>query len=124
VKIPTLNCVNVTQSGCFNNTFRSATKLETIEKIILKEDGTQTFANAFTNAKALKNITFEGVIGQNIDFKDCTLLTHESLMSIINALQRYDGDGNTHTVTLGQSNISKLSEQEIAFVTQKGWTIA
>lgn len=123
-KIPTLNCTNVTRGNYFEDAFNTATKLETIEKIILREDGTQTFSGAFTGAKALKNITFEGVIGQNIDFKDCTLLTHESLTSIINALQQYNGDGKTHTVTLGQANISKLSEQEIAFVTQKGWTIS
>jgi hypothetical protein len=124
-KVPILDFRNVTDSNCFQQTFQSATKLETIEKLILSNDGAQTFNKAFGKAYSLKNITFEGVIGQDgFNVADCTLLTHESLMSIINALQQYNGDGKTHTVTLGQANISKLSEQEIASVTQKGWTIS
>lgn len=61
--------------------------LETIDKLIISDDGTTTFVSTFASDWELKNITFEGVIGQDIDFKNCSKLTHDSLMSIINALK-------------------------------------
>ena len=75
--------LNFTQATKIDGTFNSGFCLETIEKIRLKDDGTQTFTNASFNVTTLKNIAFEGVIGTNIWFDKCTLLTAESYHSII-----------------------------------------
>ena len=82
--IDTRKCTNL------QNFLYSSSKLVSIEKVILKEDGSQTWANiAFRGLASLENITFEGVIGSDITFNNSPLLTHESLMSIINALTDY-----------------------------------
>lgn len=59
----------------------------TIDKWILKDDGSQKFnKNTFTH-NSLKNLVVEGVIGQNqLSFAKCTKLSKASITSIINAL--------------------------------------
>ena len=109
--------------GGFTGAF-SSNQLITIDKLILKEDGSQTFNNTFQNANKLKNIVIEGKIGQNISFEHSSLLTRESLMSIINALKDYSGTTTTRTLTLHANAKARLSESDIAIATQKGWTIA
>ncbi len=110
-----------------NTTFANSSALETIDKIILKDDGSNTFSSAFTNLTALKNITFEGVIGKNgISFQWSNLLTHDSLVSIIKCLQDKTGDtsGTVWKVTVGGTNYAKLTEEDIANITAKGWIFA
>lgn len=71
------------------------------------------------------NVTEDSVIavsGMNLTY--CTKLTHDSLMSVINALKDYSGTGTTRTVTLGATNLAKLTDAEKAIATQKGWTLA
>lgn len=48
-------------------------------------------------------------------------LTHESLLSIFNKLST---TATAKTITIGQSNKLKLTAEEIAIATQKGWTVA
>ena len=70
--------------------------------------------------------------GYNIDFSSHSNLTHDSLMNIINGL--YDlnltynvangGTLYTQKLTLGATNIAKLTAEEIAIATNKGWTVA
>lgn len=49
-------------------------------------------------------------------------LTHDSLMNIINKL--YDiSDKGTQIINLGDTNKSKLTTEEIAIATNKGWTV-
>lgn len=99
----------------------------TIDKVIYKADGTTSFSNDFVECTALENLVVEGVIGKNgFDVRYSTKLTHDSLMSIINALKDYSTDtsGTTYKVTLGSDNIAKLTEEEINIIKNKGWTYA
>ena len=48
-----------------------------------------TYEDAFTACSNLENIAFDGVIGNDIYFGNSPLLTHDSLMSIINALKNF-----------------------------------
>ena len=41
-----------------------------------------------------------------------------------NVLKNYNGTGTTNTLTLHADAKSKLTETDIANITQKGWTIA
>lgn len=66
-------------------TFAWSNKLHTIG-FPLKCDETTTWNNAFTQCYALENIEIEGVIGQNINVKDCKKLTKDSLLSILKTL--------------------------------------
>lgn len=110
-------------SAATGGLFQASTQLHTIDKIIVNED-TVYATSMFTGCTALANITFEGVIGNNISFIDCKALTHDSLMNIINALKDFSGTTTTKTLTLHANSKALLTDTEKAIATQKGWTIA
>lgn len=106
--------------------FESSRQLKTIDKLVLRADGSQTFSNVFINCSALEDLVIEGVIGNNgFSVQWSTKLTHDSLMSIMNALQDKSADtsGTAWKVTVGETNLAKLTTEEINAVKQKGWTI-
>lgn len=108
-------------------TFYGANKCVTIDKLILRADGSNTFQSAFANTTALENIVIEGTIGQNgFNVGHSKKLTHDSLMSIITALADYSADtsGTKWVVTLGTQNLEKLTDAEKLIATEKGWTLA
>ena len=98
-------------------------QIETIPLLRFEGD-VQNFSNTFVTCGKLKNITIEGTIFKNISFGFSSLLTNESLMSIINALNDYSGTTTTCTLTLHSTVKARLSNTEKAIATQKGWTIA
>ena len=112
-----------TITGDFNYMFQSCSKLETVTLNNIPDNG-KDFRYAFQSCSSLINLTVTGTIGQNIDLHWSTKLTHESLMSIINALKDFSGTGTTRTCTLGEANLAKLTDTEKAIATEKGWTLA
>jgi hypothetical protein len=60
----------------------------------------------------------------NLDLSSSRKLTADSIMNVINEAKDLSGTGGTATLTLGSTNISKLTEDQIAIATSKGWTIA
>lgn len=98
-------------------------KIKTIPKIIVNEK-TGVFTSAFTGCSALENVTFEGTIANNISLSSSSKLTHDSLMSVINALYNFSGTTETRTCTFGSTNLAKLTDAEKAIATQKGWSLA
>jgi hypothetical protein len=110
--------------------FRDAGKLEYVEKLILPPVKDLEFKNGgFTGCRDLKHITFENKFLSAVQFNQCTLLTHESLINILNALYDYvngelDGSSKDKTLTLGTTNLAKLTDAEKAIATEKGWTLA
>ena len=60
-----------------------------------------------------------------IDISHLTQLDHNSLLVIINGLYDYIGAGSSGTryIKLGATNLAKLSDEEKAIATNKGWTI-
>ena len=62
-----------------------ASTLRTI-RLILKDDGSQTFDRCFTQASKLENLEIVGKIGSNFDLSPCTKLTRASIDSVILAL--------------------------------------
>lgn len=83
---------------CFNGDYA----LHTIEKMVVGEQC--TFDQTFINCSALKNIVFEGIIGNNIDFRWSTLLTRASIESIVNHLS----DAATgKTLTLSEAAVDE-----------------
>lgn len=106
------------------NVFINATRLQTIDKLIIGEN-TKTYTNWFNGCSALENLTIEGVIDKNgFSVQWSPKLTHDSLISIINVLKDLTGSGTAYTVTLGTTNLAKLTDVEKAIATQKGWTLA
>lgn len=93
--------------------------------------------SALTDFKSFENLgkgftqTSKNFYAYQLSFNSCDL-THESLMSIINNLYdlnlAYDvangGTLYTQQLTLGSTNLAKLTSAEIAIATNKGWTVS
>ena len=69
---------------------------------------------------SLTNFESLGSIDVAMNFSKCPYLTHASLMSILNSLSEVT---TTLKLTLGEINLAKLTEEEIAIGTSKGWSI-
>lgn len=120
--LPIIDTRGTTAGSVFSNMFRSSKKLRTIEKLILKDDGSQPFLNSFNYCESLENIVVEGVIGQNgLNLQGSPKLTHDSLMSIINALKDNSGTSTWKTITLGAENLAKLTPEELEIMDIKQW---
>lgn len=90
----------------------------TIKKIIVTED--LEYKGSFQGMNGLKDITFEGVIGKSIAFAQSSLLTTESVQSIIDHLADLTGQ-TAQTVTF-HSNVLVTAEQR-AQALAKNWNI-
>ena len=102
--------------------FGQDAKLRSIEKLILKPDGSQSFNITFSGCINLEEIRIEGVIGKNgFNVQECIRLSHDSLMSIINALKDNSGTDTWNSITLGAANIAKLTQEELDIMEQKQW---
>lgn len=121
-RIPAVDITGTTiaNAGLFGNNWGS---LKTIDKIIMNENN-QIANTWFSTSSKLENLTIEGTIGQNgFSVSGCDKLTHDSLMSIVNALKDYSEDtsGTEYIVTLGSTNIAKLTDEELESIETKGW---
>ncbi|MBQ8756817.1 MAG: hypothetical protein IJZ48_01035 [Oscillospiraceae bacterium] len=115
--IDTSKATNISRAFTMRN-------LVTFDKFIPPKTKVQNGINtAFNGCYALENIVVEGDILQDINFSYSSKLTHDSLMSILGALVN-NTEGTTLTCTLGATNLAKLTDEEKAIATQKGWTLA
>lgn len=98
VYIPSLDFANVTAIG---NMFNSTSRLMNIGEI--------------------SNIKISG-----INLNQAVNLNHDTLMRFLNALYDYASEGSTgtYTLTLGATNLAKLTDEEKAIATNKGWTLS
>lgn len=131
-KVKTLDTISFESCTALNNTFRSATQLTSINYIVLKEDGSNTFSNAFYGCSNLVFFDIKGTISNNgFNVSDSPLLSVMCLENIINALADKSGDAKDPTTnnfkwtcTLGATNLAKLSDDLKATAIAKGWNLA
>ena len=100
--LPELNVTSVSQLNYF---IYQAKSLISIDNVVLKDDGSQTFANtSFGYLNSLEEIRFKGVIGKTINFQWSTKLSVKSLKSIISCLKNYKGtnDDGVNKVTFAE----------------------
>jgi surface protein len=62
-------------------------------------------------------------IGTNLDISACTKMTREALLEVIGNLKDLTGS-TSKKLTLGSTNLAKLTEDDIALATNKNWTLA
>ena len=120
--IPQLDTSNGTNFGYM---FNGCSALTTIPLLNMSNVSGTSWSNMFYNCPALKNVTFEGTIpvrGNMSVFSSCPNLTVESLMSFINALTNMS-DTATYTITIGSTNLAKLTEEQIQIATDKRITL-
>ncbi len=112
----TLDCRNITNLGYI---LTDSKMMEGVDKIILKEDGSQTFGTfAFRFDTKLKEIRFEGAIGQSLSFIHCNSLSSDSVQDIIDHLATV---ASPQTITF-HSSIALTDEQK-STISGKGWTL-
>ena len=134
--IPPLNTSNVTNMTYM---FLACSNLTTIPQ--LNGEKLTAVAGAFNSCKSLEN--FNGIInlgqayqtGQSANYSNyelnlsnSTKLTEQSIINILNNLYDIATKGcNTQTVTLGATNLAKLTstegQQALASAQSKGWNI-
>lgn len=114
--------------------FGWANALHTIDKLILKDDGsTVIHPNWFISSANIANITIEGLIGMNISFLWSVALTPTSMKNIINHLVDYSGTdkANAYKLTFAETCWTRLEADSTApdggtwreYVRSKGWKV-
>lgn len=116
-----LPAVNLIAGNKNTQVFAECPYLQSVEKVIVDEGS--IFTDCFKGAVSLETVEFQGVIGQNgLNLSDSPLLTRQSILSLLNCLKNYAGT-STHTVTLGSTNLEKLTDGEIQSAAAKGWKL-
>lgn len=129
-QLPEISCIATTD---VYYTFASMPYLHTIDKVIVNDKGDTKFTGAFNESYYLKNILFEGVIGQNISFASCPL-TCESMKSVISCLKNYSSENTgVHTITFKDQCKTALEAEGATspngnlwteYVSDLGWVLA
>lgn len=131
--IPALNTSNATNVSAF---FADCSSLKTIQELNLEK--AKNLSNAFNNCKSLTNLGGFLNLGQNyplnstannysltLNISASNNLTHDSLMNVINKVYDIATKGvATQKITIGNTNIAKLTAEEIAIATNKGWSVS
>ena len=102
----------------FGFAWGSCSKLASFPALDLS-NGTN-FWYAWDNCSALTTLGGFGAIKADIDLSYSPKLTVDSLMNVITQAATVTGK----TMTLGSTNLAKLTDEQKAVATNKGWTLA
>ena len=130
--VPPLNTSNGT---LFHQMFQGCSTLEVLPEFELsKATRIESMTSDITNLTkfgGLKNVGQSYSTSQSANYNrykiNCTSskLDHDSLMNIINKVYDIATRGcNTQALNIGSTNLAKLTAEEIAIATNKGWTVS
>ena len=129
------NCNRLESLNIFNFDTRNVTNMEymfshcsSLTSLDLSGWNTSKVINMsgmFYNSSSLEIINCEGLQLPNINLSNihldsCTKLTVESLVGLLNALPQSD---KGYSFQIGDVNIAKLTDEQKAIATDKGWTL-
>ena len=103
-------------SGMFYGCLRLAT-------IHLPSSLTSVANNAFFACGSLFNVTLGNDFNCTLNISYSALYSHDTILSWFNALADRTGQ-IAYTLTIGATNIAKMTAEEIAIATSKNWNIA
>ena len=113
--IPKLDTSNVVD---MRQTFYWCEYLSSIP--MLNTSNVSSFDSCFSGCKRLTEIHMTGM-KVSFDIHYSTLFTREALVEILNNLATVTG---TKKLTMGSDNLAKLTDEDKAIATNKGWTLA
>ena len=116
INISNFNTSNVTN---MYNMFFYSNYIKTIKGTIDMQNVTNA-RNMVEYCSALEEVHIHN-LGVNLSLSDSPKLTHDCLVELINNLQTVT---STKTLTLGSTNLAKLTDAEKQVATDKGWTLA
>ena len=105
----------------FIDAFKSCFSLERINELDFNsctDSSVDISCNKLINIGSIKNIKM------NFNVSGSPCLHKETLLRILNALYDYSTSEATYTLALGTANLSKLTDEEIAIATNKGWNVS
>lgn len=114
--IPQLDTSNVTS---MTSMFYDCTNLTTIP--LLDTSNVTSMNYMFYNCSSLEAIHMIN-INANLDIHASTKFTREALLEIIGNLKAQTS--GTKTLKMGSTNLDKLTDEDKAIATNKGWTLA
>ena len=95
-------------------------KLVEIEEYVVNEKA--RFTQVFDNCTSLTTIKMSGTIGNAIAFPQSSLLSAQSVQSVIDCLKDLTGQ-TAQTLTFHADVGAKLTEAQKATITAKNWTL-
>ena len=131
--IPNINTSNVTNMGrmfryCYalqNIPKLNAEKVTNISDVIYSCSKLETFGGFENLGQAYDTTKSANYSTYTLDLSPSNNLTHDSLMNVINNLYDIKSKGcNPQSLVLGSTNLAKLTAEEIAIATEKGWTVS
>ena len=87
---------------------------------VLDLSSSTSFLNAWNGCSSLTNLGGFGAIKQSISLSNSPKLTVESIMNVITQAATVTGK----TMKFGSDNLAKLTDEQKAVATSKGWTLA
>lgn len=133
VAIPNIDISNVSSLQSFGYRCRKITKIPKLNLMSATViDGFLSYCYSLIEIGGFENLGQAYEITANANYYYYTLnlnnscnLTHESLMNVINGLYDIKTKGcNTQQLVLGSTNLAKLTAEEIAIATEKGWSVS
>ena len=95
-----------------------------LTSITIPSSVTDIASNAFFNCSNLENVTLEEDFqGSGLNLSASTKFSVDTMIAMFNALADLTGQ-QAKTLTLGSTNLAKLTNEQIAIATEKNWTLA
>lgn len=115
--IPQFDTSKVTNMG---NMFLRCSKLTTVPKLDVSK--VSNINDIFAYCYELTTLGGFTGLKNNLNLSDSDNLTKESLLNVIN--EAADVTANPKTLTFGETNLAKLTDEEKAIATNKGWILS
>ena len=108
----TIDKLNATSCTSVNSMFQSCSNLTNL-------GGLENLGQAYLTTQSANNSAY------TLNLSTCPALTHDSLMNVINNLYDIASIGvQPQKLQLGSTNLAKLTDEEKAIATNKGWSIS
>ena len=120
---PSLNTSNVTT---ISRMFTSCSSLMSVPLLDCSNVTSVYNVFGYSDIKTLTDLGGFKNLKVNLDIQRAPNLTVQSLMNVINNLYDFRANGDsttTRTLTLGTTNLNKLTDEQKAVATNKGWNL-
>ena len=118
-EVPLIDATNSKSVGRLFNQCSSLKKAS----VIFPENKITDYTNTFQQCVALEDFTAYGVIDFPLSLATCSKLTNASVQSIIDCLKDLTGQ-TPQTLTLHRTVKANLTEEQLATITGKNWSVA
>lgn len=125
-KIDLGGVISTTNYGNMSNAFNYCVSCKDLILDDCDLSNLQSMSNTFQYMFLLENVSLNNATlpPVSMSFKQSTLLTHGSLLQIINSLADASDKTTAPTLTLSTESKALLTDDDIAIATAKNWTIA